>query len=135
MSQELKKLIALKLEVIQFHTGTENEYIRNSMAHDACFTANNSVKYKEEIISENRGTLKGLLVDDNGSEVVSTEQSRLARIIKAQEAELKELDLRFKADCAVFKQLTNKACTPKSKASGSNSKLMMKSEVEAIANG
>ena len=84
---------------------------------------------------ESRGTLKGLLVDDNGSEVVSTEQSRLARIIKAQEAELKELDLRFKADCAVFKQLTKKAWTPKSKASGSNSKLMMKSEVEAIANG
>jgi Holliday junction resolvase RusA-like endonuclease len=62
MSQELKKLIALKLEVIQFHTGTENEYIRNSMAHDACYTANNSVKYKEEIISENRGSNSKLMM-------------------------------------------------------------------------
>ena len=42
----------------------------------------------------------------------------------------------MRTDCGVFKHsLTKKAWTPKSKASGSNSKLMMKSDVEAIANG
>ena len=134
-STKYKNLVDSKIAVINYHSGDSLTYLRESIARDACYTSANSIQYKSDQISENRDKLADLRETYSGQEVIHVQMSKLAYVIGEQQKELSELDLRFKADCAVFKQLTKKAWTPKSKASGSNSKLMMKSEVEAIANG
>lgn len=108
----LNDLIALKLAVINHHKGDSNEYLRSSIARDACYTSFNSRQWKLDQMSDIRAELSELT---SGSEVIDVKIERKLDLYESMEHELAELDERHAADLAVFKEITGETWTRKPK--------------------
>jgi hypothetical protein len=107
----LSNLIDIKLEVIKHHTGEHNEYLRKSIAGDACYSSNNSIQYKTQQMSDVRVELASLRPAE-GSEVIDVKLAKKVDIYNRMSDELLELQERFDADKAVYKAIADEEWKP-----------------------
>lgn len=112
----LGNLVELKLEVIMHHKGEENEYLRQSIARDACYSAHNSIQYKTQQMSELKAEMASLRPAE-GSEVIDIKLAKKLDIYDRMSDEYDELQDRFEADKMVFKSLTGEEWKPWKKSS------------------
>jgi len=99
-------LVDMKLAVIEFHKGDDNEYLRKSIATDACYTSFNSMEWKSEQMSKIRNKLRDLTEEGEGKEVVDINVGKNISLYRKMEPELAELQERHKADCDVYTIVT-----------------------------
>lgn len=111
MTKTKTTLIDLKLAVINYHSGKEFEYLRNSIARDACYTSFNSMQYKANMMSDVQAELRGLAEEHEGSEVVHVNVERKVALYHGMEAELAELSERHEADLKAYKTVTGDTWT------------------------
>ena len=107
----MKKLVQLKLDVINTHEGDQNTYLRSSMAGDACYSSNNSIQYKTQQMSDVRAELASLRPAE-GSEVIDVKLAKKVDIYNRMSDELLELQERFNADKAVYKAIADEEWKP-----------------------
>jgi len=107
----LSNLIDIKLEVIEHHTGEHNEYLRKSIAGDACYSSNNSIQYKTQQMSDVRAELASLRPAE-GSEVIDIKLAKGVDVYNRMSDEMLELQERFDADKAVYYTFTNEQWKP-----------------------
>lgn len=114
----LYALVQLKMEVINYHKGEENEYLRAQIAKDACYTSNNSIQYKTEMMSRVKEEI-AMMIPEQGSEVTDVNLGKKIFIYRSMEQELEELEQRHKADLEVHKKITGEdwSARPKKKQS------------------
>ena len=98
-------LVQLKLDVINHHKGSDNEYLRTQIAKDACYTSFNSIEWKGEQMSIVKNDMVDL-AQAKGAEVVDIRIEKKARIYLAMEREMDELTERHKADLEVYTIVT-----------------------------
>lgn len=98
-------LVELKLAVVYYHAGEENEYLRTAIARDACYTSHNSINYKTEQMSKVRADLASLM-EGEGSEVVDINIAKKVEIYNSMDDELNQLTMRHQADLEVFEKIT-----------------------------
>ena len=103
-------LIDLKLAVINHHKGEWNEYLRTSIARDACYTSHNSLNWKTEQILKVKEDI-AILVPDSGNEVTDVNLQKKIEIYQRMEDELAELTERHEADKEVYFRLTEEVWT------------------------
>lgn len=104
-------LVALKLEIVAYHSGEHNEYLRKSIAGDACYSSNNSIEYKVQQMSKVRGEIATLMPSE-GSEVVDVSLAKKVDIYQRMEDELLELTERFEADKTVYETVSGEKWKP-----------------------
>ena len=97
----MKKLVQLKLDVINTHEGDQNTYLRSSMAGDACYSSDNGINYKLTQMDKIKQELVTLRPAE-GSEVIDVTLAKKVDIFQRMEMELVELQERHDADCEVF---------------------------------
>ena len=97
----MKKLVQLKLDVINTHEGDQNTYLRSSMAGDACYSSDNGINYKLTQMDKIKKELITLRPAE-GSEVIDVTLAKKVDIFQRMEMELVELQERHDADCEVF---------------------------------
>jgi|TARA_R100000479_G_scaffold47117_1_gene21750 hypothetical protein len=127
-----KDLVKAKVAVINYHEGTENEYIRFQCAKDACYTSFNSIQWKHEQMSEIKNELQVARAENKDSEVVSVKVSSKTILYRKMEAELVSLEERHKADLEVHKIITGDAWQYRPKRTHKSDGLGDWSEVDAI---
>lgn len=115
-NQTNKDLFQLKLAVVMHHKGEHNEYLRQSIARDACYSANNSIQYKTGQMSDLREDIVSL-VPAQGSEIVDIKLAKKVDIFKRMKDELEELTERFDTDKAVYFRVTEEEWKPYKKSS------------------
>lgn len=98
-------LFDLKLAVINHHKGDHNEYLRISIARDACYTSFNSIEWKSEQMSVTKNELAAL-AESAGQEVVDINIGKKISLYRKMEAELAELQERHEADKNVYTEVT-----------------------------
>ena len=98
-------LYDLKLAVINFHKGDQNEYLRISIARDACYTSFNSIEWKSEQMSKTKNELASLAASA-GQEVVDISIGKKISLYRKMEDELAELQERHVADTQVYTEVT-----------------------------
>lgn len=98
-------LTDLKLAVVNFHKGDTNEYLRNQIARDACYTSHNSINWKLQSMSDVKADLASLM-EGEGAEVVDVKIAKKVEIYQGMQLELDELQERHKADREVHKIIT-----------------------------
>ena len=115
-SKTTTTLADLKMAVINFHKGDDNEYLRTQVARDACYTSNNSIQWKLQQMSDVKAELASLM-EGEGVEVVDINIDRKVEIYDKMQLELDELQLRHDADLEVYKTITGEVWSsrPKSK--------------------
>jgi hypothetical protein len=106
-------LIALKLAVINYHEEA-NEYLKNGIARDACYTSFNSLKWKREQMADTAAEIKELL-PERGQEIADVKLAKLLDKYENMEAELDTLTERHEADKAVYKQIVGEEWTARPK--------------------
>ena len=111
-----KELLELKIAVVMHHKGEQNEYLRQSIARDACYSANNSIQYKNQQMLELKAEMASLR-PSAGSEVVDVKLAKKLDIFERMEDELAELTERFNADKAVYKLITDEEWKPYQRSS------------------
>ena len=110
------KLFDLKLAVINHHKGDHNEYLRISIARDACYTSFNSMQWKSEQMSVTKNELAILYSELAGQEVVDVNVAKKLSLYLRMEDELTELEERHLTDARVFTEVTQgEVWTPKPK--------------------
>jgi predicted ABC-class ATPase len=129
-TSNLDKLVALKTQVIQFHDGSENEYVRINIARDACYTSKNSVDFKLNQMSDIRAELSDLA--DSGSDVVNSKIAQKIAMYRRMEDELEQLEFRHKADLAVHLDIVGELWTHKPKRTFKSDGLGVDSELSRI---
>lgn len=108
-------LAKLKLAVVNFHKGSHNEYVRISVARDACYTSFNSIEWKSEQMSKTKNELAELS-EEAGQEVVDINIGKKISLYRKMEEELAELQTRHAADLEVYTEVTQgDTWTPKPK--------------------
>lgn len=90
-------LIDLKLAVINYHDGENMDYLRQSIARDACYTSFNSLTWKKKQIADAISDFETAVAEGRDSI-----QMRIVTKIEGMEAELTELEDRHEADKAVY---------------------------------
>ncbi len=121
----------LKLAVINYHKGDENEYLRSSIARDACFTSFNSMEWKNGQMSDIKSELAEL--SEDGSEVVDIKVGRKIALYQRMEDELAELIERHDTDCNVYTEITQgEIWTPRPKRTYSSDGLGDQAELARI---
>jgi hypothetical protein len=100
---KLNALIDAKLKVIKLNE--TNEYLEKAIARDACYSSHNAVTWKSGQMADIAAEIRSKLAED-GPEVVSVAIENLAARHGAMEEELHDLDLRHKADLAVYTEIT-----------------------------
>jgi len=111
-----KDLFQLKLAVVMHHKGEHNEYLRQSIARDACYSSNNSIQYKTQQMSDLRLEIVSLAPAE-GTEIVDVKLAKKVDIFQRMNDELLELTERFDADKAVYKAVTDEEWKPYKKSS------------------
>ena len=114
-SKTTTTLADLKMAVINFHKGDDNEYLRTQVARDACYTSNNSIQWKLQQMSDVKAELASLM-EGEGVEVVDINIDRKVEIYDKMQLELDELQLRHDADLEVYKTITGEVWSPRSKS-------------------
>ena len=107
-------LADLKMAVINFHKGDDNEYLRQSIARDSCYTSHNSLNWKLEQMSKVKEEI-AVLMPDEGNEVTDVSLMRKVEIYHSMQDELVSLQLRHDADLECFKQITGEIWYPRPK--------------------
>lgn len=108
-------LTKMKLAVVNFHKGDHNEYVRISVARDACYTSFNSIEWKSEQMSKTKNELAELAAEA-GQEVVDINIGKKISLYRKMEEELAELQKRHVADLEVYTEVTQgETWTPKPK--------------------
>ena len=97
----MKKLVQLKLDVINTHEGDQNTYLRSSMAGDACYSSDNGINYKKTQMDKIKQELVTLRPAE-GSEVIDVTLAKKVDIFQRMEMELVELQERHDADLEVY---------------------------------
>ena len=97
----MKKLVQLKLDVINTHQGDQNTYLRSSMAGDACYSSDNGINYKKTQMDKIKQELVTLRPAE-GSEVIDVTLAKKVDIFQRMEMELVELQERHDADLEVY---------------------------------
>ena len=97
----MKKLVQLKLDVINTHEGDQNTYLRSSMAGDACYSSDNGINYKKTQMDETKNKLV-TLAPAEGVETIDKNLKSLIDIYQRMEMELVELQERHDADLEVY---------------------------------
>lgn len=108
-------LVALKLAVINFHDC--NEYLKKSMARDACFTSYNSMMWKrtgQDQMMDTAAEIKSLL-PQRGQEITDVKLERLLNRYELMETELAILEERHNADKAVYSEIAGEEWSHKPK--------------------
>jgi hypothetical protein len=98
-------LFDMKLAVVNFHKGEQNEYLRISIARDACYTSFNSIEWKSEQMSVTKNELAALSASA-GQEVVDINVGKKISLYRKMEDELAELQERHVADLKVYTEVT-----------------------------
>tara|TARA_R110002153_G_scaffold273372_1_gene444118 strand:- start:31 stop:468 length:438 start_codon:yes stop_codon:yes gene_type:complete len=107
----LTNLIEMKLAVIMHHAGDHNQYLRKSIAGDACYSSHNSMEYKSKQMSEKRAELASLRPAE-GSEVIDKKLANGVDVYNRMSDEMNELQERFDADQAVYKRFAGEEWKP-----------------------
>jgi len=98
-------LFDMKLAVVNFHKGDHNEYLRISIARDACYTSFNSIEWKSEQMSVTKNELASLS-ENAGQEVIDINIGKKISLYRKMEDELEELQERHAADLEVYTEVT-----------------------------
>lgn len=132
MSKKTQKtLVSLKLEIVAYHSGEHNEYLRKSIAGDACYSSNNSIQYKTGQMSNLRGEIHALSPAE-GVEVVDVTLAKKVDIYHRMQDELQELTERFDADKEVYKLVTGEDWKPYSKTVARDKSAIMDSVAKIL---
>ena len=110
-NKSLTNLIEMKLEVIRHHGGEHNEYLRKSLAGDACYSSHNSMEYKSKQMAEKRAELASLRPAE-GSEVIDIKLAKGIDVYNRMSDEMLELQERFDADKDVYESFTGEVWKP-----------------------
>lgn len=97
MTNTTNELVQLKLQVINYHSGENTDYLQKSIARDACYTSHNSLKYKRTQIADQVVEMERAMKDDK--ELLA---DSIARKIDRMEGELAHLIDRHQADRDVY---------------------------------
>lgn len=127
-----KDLVAAKTAIINYHKGDEYEYIRESMARDACFTSHNSMMWKTGQMADIKAELVEWRKDNTGAEVIDVKIARKMKLYRSMEPELAELEERHQADREVYKAITGDEWKPRGKRDHSSDKLGELHELDAM---
>lgn len=127
-----KDLVNAKLAIIEFHKGTDNEYLRNSIARDACFTSHNSMTWKQGQMADTKAEVAQWRSENAGAEVIDVNIAKKVKLYQAMELELTELEERHKADCEVYKSVTGEAWKPRPKRTHKSDGLGELQELDAM---
>tara|TARA_R110000787_G_scaffold2956_3_gene11343 strand:- start:813 stop:1241 length:429 start_codon:yes stop_codon:yes gene_type:complete len=118
-TQALAELTNLKLSVINFHKGEENTYLRIQTAKDACYTSNNSIRWKLEQMSKLKAEIAALF-EQEGQEVADVNVAKKLDIYDKMNDELTELQLRHDADLTAYHTVTGDEWTIRPKSTRTN---------------
>lgn len=99
-------LVKAKLAIINFHKGDSNEYLRVSIARDACYTSFNSIEWKSDQMSEIKNEVAIWRRENPDAEVIDVKISGKLSLYNKMEDELIELQERHRADCEVYTAVT-----------------------------
>lgn len=99
-------LVEAKVAIINFHKGDENEYLRISIARDACYTSFNSIEWKSDQMSEIKNEVAAWRRENPDAEVISVKVANKLSLYNKMEDELIELQERHRADCEVYTEIT-----------------------------
>ena len=110
-NKSLANLISMKLAVIGHHAGEHNEYLRKSIAGDACYSSHNSIEYKSKQMAEKRAELASLRPAE-GSEVIDIKLAKGIDVYNRMSDEMLELQERFDADKDVYESFTGEVWKP-----------------------
>lgn len=99
-------LVKAKVAIINFHKGDENEYLRISIARDACYTSFNSIEWKSDQMSEIKNEVAAWRRENPEAEVISIKVANKLSLYNKMEDELIELQERHRADCEVYTEIT-----------------------------
>ena len=94
-------LTEMKLQIVAHHGGEHNQYLRTSIAGDACYSSNNSIEYKMSQMNKIKQELLTLRPAE-GSEVVDVTLAKKVDIYQRMDDELTELEERFTSDKEVY---------------------------------
>jgi|11BtaG_2_1085332.scaffolds.fasta_scaffold01105_18 hypothetical protein len=109
------ELTKIKITVINYHKGDNMEYLRSTIARDACYTSKNALRWKTEALSKVKQEITTLL-DQVGSEIVDVQLARKTDLFHSMEDELEELQIRHDSDLQVHKTVTGEVWTEKPKS-------------------
>lgn len=101
-----KDLVKAKVAIINFHKGDENEYLRISIARDACYTSFNSIEWKSDQMSEIKNEVAAWRRENPDAEVIDIKIAKKLSLYNKMEEELFELQERHSADCEVYTEIT-----------------------------
>jgi len=101
-----KDLVQAKVAIINFHKGDENEYLRISIARDACYTSFNSIEWKSDQMSEIKNEIAAWRRENPDAEVIDIKIAKKRSLYNKMEEELLELQERHRADCEVYTEIT-----------------------------
>jgi len=124
-------LIALKLAIINYHEGA-NEFLKNGIARDACYTSFNSLKWKGEQMSDTAAEIKDAM-PQRGQEISDVKLARLLDKYEAMETELEILQERHDADKAVYKEIVGEEWTARPKRTYSSKGLGLDDRLKKFA--
>jgi len=125
-------LVELKLAVVNHHNGEENEYLRTSVARDACYTSKNSIDWKLDQMLKVKTELAELFPLEGGPEVVGVQIARKLEVYESMQLELDELQKRHDADLAVYQAVTGEAWSPRPKSKRQPNSQAVMEKVAAI---
>jgi len=97
MTKTTNELVQLKLQVINYHSGENTDYLQKSIARDACYTSHNSVLYKRKQIADETVEMETAMKEDR-----ELKANSISRKIDRMEGELAHLIDRHQADRDVY---------------------------------
>ena len=98
----MAKLVELKLQTIQYHTGDNMDYLMTSIARDACYTSYNSLVYKKKQMADTISDFESAVVEGRDMKA-----DAISRKLENMEIELEHLVERHDADCQVYTHITD----------------------------
>lgn len=101
-TSQLDALVKLKLDVIKFHDGDDTDYLQKGIARDACYTSFNSLSYKKKQMADAITDYETAVLENRDAP-----QMRILSLIERMEVELEHLELRHKADLAVYIEIND----------------------------
>jgi hypothetical protein len=99
-------LVLAKVAIINFHKGDVNEYLRMSIARDACYTSFNSIEWKSSQMSDIKNEVAQWRRENPDAEVIDVKIGAKLALYNMMEDELIELQDRHNADCEVYTIIT-----------------------------
>lgn len=100
-------LVELKLEALQFHN---NKYVQINIAKGNCFTAHNSLKYKNGLVADQTAAAE-VLSEQASIGVAILQHEKAQSMLDSMLAELEEYKIEVEACERVYKLLSGKDYT------------------------